>query len=415
MKITIFSGPYPVDEHMGGVGLRLWELAQCLADGGDHVTIVTPRPSSLAWPGVTCVTFDSGWRRHVDDADAIVTSDQPDTSVMLHAYRRGVLSVVENAPPIEHLHYAHLRASADPQTVYDDLADRYRLQLWLADHLLVRSEPERAATLGALVATGRLTWQHHRHDPTLSHLISLLPIGFNAAADAHAHAATCAPDAAGTDLVWNGGVWEYCEPSPMWPALALLRDQGHPVTMRLLYPPADLTIRATITRAIGQHGLADLVSIPDAAVPHHQRDACLLAARAIVCTGRPGPETQTCHRLRLRDAWLYRLPVVIDHYGASGDLVTRHRIGAAVDPADSAALARALLAAVQDGPTRSGYLAALEAARPAFTFEANLHGLRRVLATGRHAPDVGTPSHQRVVDELLARRPELATTPTPIF
>ncbi len=84
-------------------------------------------------------------------------------------------------------------------------------------------------------------------------------------------------------------------------------------------------------------------------------DGLLKATRAIVCTGRHYAETWNCHRSRLRDAFLYQLPVVIDHRGASADLVTGHRIGTATDPADTAALARALRAAATAGPARDGY------------------------------------------------------------
>jgi hypothetical protein len=319
-----------------------------------------------------------------------------------------VLTIVENAPPIEHLHYAELRSAPDPQALYDELADRYRLQLLVADHLLVRSAPERASTLGALVATGRLGWLHHQRSPAMSHLITLLPVGYSQHADSRAATVAPGPPA---DLVWNGGIWDYCEPSPLWPAFALLRDSGQPLSLRLLYPPPPHA-RDAIDTAIRNHQLDGLIDVPAAPVPHHQRDGLLLSARAIVCTGRDGAETQTCHRLRLRDSFLYRLPVVIDHYGASADLVAQYRIGAVADPRDTPALATALAAAARDGTTRDGFLAALEHARGRFTFEAGITGLRGFLATGRHAPDIGTRRHKEALADLLNRRPMLADAPT---
>lgn len=409
MKITVFCGPYPVDEYLGGTGLRMWELAQVLADDGAQVTVVVPRPSLFTWAGVTLTTFsEDTWPGLIAEADAIITTDLPDTRLLLHAYHCGVLTVVENAPPIEHLHYAELRSHPDPQALYDELVDRYRLQLLIADHLLVRSPAERASTLGALVAAGRLGWRHHRQSPSLAHLITLLPVGFNRASAQHAAAASPGERA---DLVWNGGIWDYCEPSPLWPALARLRDDGQPLTLRLLYPPLPQE-HVALTAAISRHGLADMVEIPHEPVPHHQRDGLLLAARAIACTGHDGAETQTCHRLRLRDAFLYQLPVIIDHYGASSDLVTQYRIGAAVDPGDVRTLAGALAAAVADGPARDGYLAALAGARDGFTFEFAITGLRAFLAAGQHAPDIGTRRHKEAFADLMSRRPMLAEAPT---
>jgi hypothetical protein len=409
VRITIFCGPYPVDEHLGGTGLRMWELAQVLASDGADVTVVVPRPSTFTWPGVAVTTFtEDGWPELIAGADAVITTDLPDTRLLLHAYHCGVLIIVENAPPIEHLHYAELRAAPDPQALYDELADRYRLQLLVADHLLVRSAPERASTLGALVATGRLGWVHHRESPAMSHLITLLPVGYNQHADRHAAAAAPGQPA---DLVWNGGIWDYCEPSPLWPALALLRDSGQPLSLRLLYPPSH-PVRDAIAAAIRDYRLDGLVEVPDDPVPHQQRDGLLMSARAIVCTGKAGAETQTCHRLRLRDAFLYRLPVAIDHYGASADLVAQHHIGTVADPRDTPALAFALAAAACDGAARDGFLIALERVRGQFTFEASMSGLRDFLAAGRHAPDIGTHRHREALADLLNRRPVLADTPT---
>ena len=258
------------------------------------------------------------------------------------------------------------------------------------------------------MATGRLGWLHQRQSPAMTHLLTLLPVGFNQPSAEHAAAAAPGEPA---DLVWNGGIWDYCEPSPLWPALVLVRDGGHPLSLRLLYPPPPHT-RHAITVSVREHGLDGLVEIPDVPVAHHQRDGLLLSARAIVCTGRDGAETQTCHRLRLRDAFLYRLSVVIDHYGASADLVAQHRIGAVADPRDTAALAAALAAAVCDGTPRDGYLAALDAVRDRFAFEASMAGLRDFLTAARHAPDIGTRRHKEALADLLNRRPLLADAPT---
>jgi len=409
VRITVFCGPYPVDEHLGGTGLRMWELAQALAGDGADVTLVVARPSTFTWPGITIVTFtEDAWPELIASVDAVITTDLPDTRLLLHAYHCGVLTIVENAPPIEHLHYSELRTAADPQALYDEFADRYRLQLLVADHLLVRSAPERASTLGALVAAGRLGWLHHRESPAMRHLITLLPVGYSRAAGARADAAVPGDP---VDLVWNGGIWDYCEPSPLWPALAMLRHENRPLTLRLLYPPPPHA-RDAITTAIRQHGIEGLVDVPVASVPHHDRDGLLLAARAIVCTGKDGAETQTCHRLRLRDAFLYRLPAVIDHYGASADLVAQHRIGAVADPHDPWSLAAALASAARDGTARDGFLAALETVRDRFTIEASMGGLRDFLAAGRHAPDVGTRRHKEALADLLNRRPLLADAPT---
>ncbi|WP_026151097.1 glycosyltransferase [Streptomyces prunicolor] len=396
--IAILSGPYRVDDRLGGIGLRLWEIAQVLADAGHRVTIAAPYPSDFAHPGVRIVT---GAESEVLDAcDVVFTTDLPDTRLLLKAYERGALIVAENAPPIEHLHFDAL-AGPEAQDLYEDTVARWRLQLMLADHLLVRSEAELASTLGALVATGRMSAAHHRTDPGLSHLVSLVPIGYNR--HSLATAAVSPQVAAGAcDLLWNGGVWDYCHPSPVLDALAHLRENAP--TLRLLYAPDEVRGAALEERAEDLH-VADRVLWPTTAVAHRDRDGWVKAARALVITGERTAENMTCHRLRLRDAGLYRLPVVSDGYGATGHLVRALGIGPVVDPADTAALAAALRQATTEGPARTQYLASLAAVQDRFTLEHHLIGLLEFLEVGRPAPD--RSAHRAAIQDLLAQRPAL--------
>ncbi|MFF7249924.1 hypothetical protein ACFZBU_39245 [Embleya sp. NPDC008237] len=401
-RIAILSGPYPVDDHLGGIGLRLWELAQSLADTGHDVTLALPRATDFTHPGIT-TTLDA--TAAVDAADAIVTTDLPDTALLLRAHRAGTTIVAENAPPIEHLHYDRLAADTNGG-LYRDTVARWHLQLLLADHLVVRSEAERAATLGALVAAGRTSGAHHRVDPALGHLLSLIPIGFNRHSAKIADGARADPDKA-CDVLWNGGVWDYCQPGPVLEALAATRAAaGTAPTLRLLYEPAPAA--ADSLRAHARDlGVADLLHWPCGPVAHRDRDAWLASAKALVITGGRTAENTTCHRLRLRDAALYGLPVVVDGHGASGELVAALGIGPVVDPDDPHALGAALVAASTDGPARHRYRSALAAARGRFTLEEHLGPLQRVLHACVIAPDRDERAHRARIDALLKAHPAL--------
>ncbi|WP_197368018.1 glycosyl transferase, group 1, partial [Streptomyces clavuligerus] len=183
-------------------------------------------------PGIRITTAPA--RKVVDTCEVVLTTDLPDTTLLLHAHRTGVRIVAENAPPVEHLHYTTLTGD-DGAELYRDTVARWRLQLLLADHLLVRSEAEHASVLGALVTAGRMSVAHHQTDPGLAHLVSLVPLGFTR----HAAATAATADAAAVvtegacDLLWNGGVWDYCHPAPVLTALARL-GPGAPV-LRLMY------------------------------------------------------------------------------------------------------------------------------------------------------------------------------------
>lgn len=402
-RIAILAGPYPVDDQLGGIGLRLWEMAQVLADAGHQVILCAPRASDFAHPGVTIAA--DGHEETVASSDAVISTDLPDTPLLLDAYERGTLLVAENAPPIEHLHFDAL-AGPGAEDLYRDTVARWRLQLLLCDHLLVRSEAERASTLGALVAAGRMSALHHRAGADLAGLVSLVPIGYNQHSRAVADATTARADVA-CELLWNGGVWDYCRPEPVLRALAA--DRASHLTLRLLYAPSPERLGPLLARAC-ELGVQDRVLWPGEPVAHRERDGWVKAARAVVITGGRTAENMTCHRLRLRDAALYRLPVVVDGHGATGDLVAALGIGPVVDPGHPHELAAALRRAVTDGPDRSSYLSALDRARAPrgrFALELHLKHLLRLLDTGHRAPDRTDRRHQGRVQALLAQHPAL--------
>ncbi|MFC1435364.1 hypothetical protein ACEZDB_32460 [Streptacidiphilus sp. N1-3] len=408
-RIAILAGPYRVDDQLGGIGLRLWELGQALADAGHQVVVVAPYASDFTHPGVRLTTDAS---EAVAQANAVLSTDLPDTGLLLAAHRQGKLLIAENAPPIEHLHFDALAGQRGP-ALYADTVARWRLQLLLADHLLVRSEAERTSTLGALVALGRMGRVHHRSDPGLGHLVSLVPIGFNRHSALAAAQARTDPNAR-CDVLWNGGVWDYCHPAPVLAALADAAAQGVALTLRLLYDPGPER-SAELRQLADRYGVADQVLWPSGTVPHRQRDAWVKAARALVITGQVTAENLTCHRLRLRDAALYRLPVVLDAHGATGDLVSALRIGPVADPGDPAALAHALICASRDGEPRASYLSALDGARPRFVLERHLGPLLKLLDEDRPAPDRDSPDLRRAVESALAAHPALTEAPPAVI
>jgi glycosyltransferase involved in cell wall biosynthesis len=401
----VFTGSYPVDDELDGVGLRLWELAQLFADAGHDVVLVVPRASAFSHPSVRFEVFSEGsWPTLVDASDVVFSGDLPDTRVLLHAHAAGKVIVAETAPPIAHLHLPRVRRGERGALLYRGVLARWRLQLLLADHLVVSSEAGRAAILGALTSMGRLASVHDPREPSLRHFLSVVPVGFTQHAALSAAAAR--PEGPPVDLVWNGSVSEVCAPDPVLEAMAAANAAGHRLTLRMMYVPDPETL-ARLEHMIGVLGLVDQVQWPRQAPLHGRRDGFMKSVRAIVITGRQTAETATLHRLRLRDSGLYGLPVVVDHYGATADLVAAYGFGAVADPTDPGGFATALLGAVRDGPVRAGSLNALYRHRDRFELERHIGPLLDVLATGRRAPDIGSVGHRRAVDGLVAGQPEV--------
>lgn len=415
MRVSMFTGPYPVGEHMGGIGLRMWEIAGALADHGIDVTLACPPGSDTGWSGPgrrVTVTGEDNWAHLVDAADAVLTTDLPDARVLLRAWHRRIPQVADNAVPVEHLDYAAVTAADNPTEAYDDLRDAFLLQAWTADHFLVRSAVERAGLIGALAGIGRLGPAHHGTARTLAHLVTSVPIGFTGTASTPAQAA--AATVAATEYAWSGGVWDFSDTAVLAGAVARLRDQGRPVRVRMLYlPPPDQVIGEgqRLRHLIDRLNLREHIVLPARPLPHTERDGVLAAAGALVCFGRPGVENDTCHRLRLRDALLYRLPVLIDAHGASGDWVTQTGIGVAVDTGNLDRVADAMAALAFEPEVARRCRAAIDTVRSRHRIDTTVGPLVRFLRSGRRAPDADGARQRAAVAQLIRRRPALTGPP----
>jgi glycosyltransferase involved in cell wall biosynthesis len=411
MSVAIVIPPYRVDSGMGGIGLRAWELAQVLGQRLP-VTIVARSGSDLAAEGVRCVPVsEESWREAIDSCTAAIFYDMPDTRMMLWAHRAGKLVISENGVPIEHLHYQGIRSAKDPDAAYEDLVLRFHLQVLLSDHFILRSSVARSTLIASLSLVGRLGYFHFDRSPSLEHLFSWLPIGFNLHSAAHAESspATMAP----VDFVWSGGIWDFYEPVAVARAVARLALAGDPVTVRFMYmPPGDQILEegARLAAAVRKLKIESLVNFHRPALPHYQRDGVVKSARAAVCIGKDGIENQTTVRLRLRDSFLYGLPIVIDRHGATGDLVRALGIGIAVDASDIDDIARGL-AALKDPELHRRLTDNITRLRPQFSIDSHVDRLIEVVESARRAPDIGTERHRRLVEELLARHPKLEESP----
>lgn len=411
-KVTFVASGYEVSNAMAGVGLRIWELAQVLASEF-AITILTPTRSDLEFPGITFVTRDNGgWLQAIEQSDAVVFYDMPDTSMLLFAHRLGKQIVCENAPPFEHLEYRSIRYAEKPDVQYTALVDAFKLQVFLSDHFIARSSVERAGVLAALALCGRLNYINYDVSATLDHLVSHIPVAFNRHSDAIAEAAM--PTLEPVDYVWNGGIWDYYDPTSVVKAVGKLSTRGVPLCVRFMYMPPhnqEIVEAQSLTTVIRELDLNEQVAIHRDFIPHQSCDGVVRSNRAIICIGKPGIENQTCHRFRLRDVFLYRMPIIIDRHGASGDLVRQFGIGLIVDGRDIDELADAMHRLVVDQQLYEQCVTQIDTVRNMFTYEDHIDGLVRFLRDGRRAPDIGTLKHHQAVTTLLNQRSTLEQPP----
>ena len=322
------AGPYSVDwSTIGGIGLRLAEMADALSDDL-AVTVFAPHSTDpVDIPNVEMVTEHRAWPSLLADADAVLSLDMADPSRLEETISAGRLLVVENAPPIEHLQYPSIVEAADPVGTYEAIRKVYERQLLAAHHFLCRSRVEKATLVGNLCCLGRLSTSDISRSSGLSHLVSLVPIGFGRRAE---HEADEQPPRKLADFLWTGGVWGFYRPEMFVEALRKCRDQGQELTGAFLYAkPAGDNAESIhrLRRVIAELGMEGSVYLLDEPPGPLERHALIKAARGLVCIAEPGVENETCVRLRIRDSRLYGVPTVVDGHGPTYDELARDGLG----------------------------------------------------------------------------------------
>lgn len=412
MSLAIVVPAYRVDSQMAGIGVRAWELAQVVARKMP-VTIVAKHISDLSCENVTFLeAADASWLERVKRCSAALFYDMPDTRIMLELHRAGVLLISDNAATIEHLEYSSIRDSENADAIYEELIARFKLQLLLSDHFIVRSQVALSTLCVQLSLVGRLSYLNYNRSSWLEHLISYIPIGFNRLSDEHASAT--APSLGQIDLVWNGGIWDFYDPVIFARALALLDRAGTPVTARFMYmPPANQLLREgrKLAEAVRELRIEHLVQFHEEKLDHYDRDAVVKSARAAICIGKKGIENFTSIRLRTRDCFLYRLPIIVDHHGATAWLVTELGIGLACNTESADELAAGIAKLCFDEAFYKQLLQNLDEVRPQFEIERYVPNLVQVIEQRRPAPDIGSSKHNELLAELLGKHPFLEESP----
>jgi hypothetical protein len=385
------SGPYELGTRMTGVGLRFWDLAGALGAQGWDVHLVSDHAGGDPPSGVTLHVGPEGRSALLEDEGATLLTDLCPPSLLTALVARERPIIVENAPPIEHLQYREARGRQGAAW-YADVCDLYRLQILCADFFLVRSSVERAAVLGSLASAGRLgTSFSRRHD--FSDRVCLLPVGFARSVE---EPVTAEPWKTPT-FIWNGGTWPYMRPLVPARAIGSMRSRED-TRLTFLYPTGEVLATRILAASDGKATI-----LPEGPL-HADRGRYLEGALAIVVIAAGGMENATCHRLRLRDAFVFGLPVIADNAGATGELVERLQIGMAVEPTVRAV--KSAMRAMMDAHAFEAYRANVLCHRPSFEFENNMGSLMDFLSDLAFTPARRRPADISMARLILERHPD---------
>jgi glycosyltransferase involved in cell wall biosynthesis len=222
-------------------------------------------------------------------------------------------------------------------------------------------------------------------DPALDRLIA--PVPFGLPDPPPPHEPLLPARAAGERRILFGGLYDWYDPQTLLDALGRLGER--PWTLYLIANPnPDSTpqrLLAEVERTCrGRGWWGSRVRLLDW-VPAERRWDLLRDVDLLVSPHCPGLETRLSLRTRYLDAAAVGCPVIATEGGAAARLIAEHGAGRVVPPADPEALAAALAALLDHGPTEAER-AGLAALAARFTWRRALAPLLPFLRDPRQDP-----------------------------
>jgi glycosyltransferase involved in cell wall biosynthesis len=374
-RIALLSSE-PIRPLMAGIGIRYLKMARRLPRFGFEVLLISPAgPAApetpedtaalgLPAPGILVRRFERGRLPEIlAGCAAAVAQGQLGNDLLLEVPSLPAAIDLYDPWLVENLSYV-ATLGLDP---YRNDHATWVLQLSRGDFFLCSSEEQRTFYLGFLAALGRVNPERMAGDPDLATLIAPVPFGVPEALPPHRP--VLPPRTPQERRLLFGGLYDWYDPWTLLDALARPELAARPWTLLLIRNPnpeatpqrlfAEVEARC---RRFGWWG--SRVEILDW-IPAERRYDLLRDVDLLVAPHQPSLETRLSLRTRFLDALAAGCPVITSQGGTIGRLLAEHRAGWVVPPGDPAALARAVVEALD---------------RPAEVAAAQQEGARRLLA-----------------------------------
>jgi hypothetical protein len=400
-NILLISGDV-VNQNMGGVGVRNWELAHALARHC-RVTLAHPGETDLHSQAVRLSPYDlqtGDLRPLAAEADVIILHGP---ILHFHPYLREL-----GLPLAVDLYVPNLLEGLvwHDQDDWDEWIPAYeeylRLQLDLlraGDFFFCASERQRDYWLGWLHAQKRINPHTYRQDPTLRKLIDVVPFGLPAEPLARRQSVLKGvhPGIGEGDylLLWSGGLWDWLDPltliravgqlAPRFPALKLFfmgTQHPNPVVTGMSMPQRAIQLSQEL-------GLYQKSAFFGDWTPYEQRGNYLAEADLAVVSHPGHIETRFSFRTRVLDCIWAGLPIVTTQGDAMADWVEQEHLGLTVPPQDVDALAQAIETMMLRPGGRAGYANAFEKLQIALQWPHVVRPLVDFCISPAKAPDSG--------------------------
>lgn len=400
-RVLIITGD-PIRVQMAGPAIRVWNMADLLADDCD-VRVVS-------WKRIerTSDRFELHFVHERDDATMAGHERWADVIVVQGMSFRIFPAIASTEKIVVADVYDPFQLEQLEQNKYEDAAtwtDEIRKavsllneQLARADYFLCASERQRDLWLGNLSALGRLNPATYTQDPSFDSLIGIAPFGLPAEPPVQTrHAIKGTVPGIGPDdkvLLWGGGVYNWFDPVTLIEAMGILAADRPDIKLFFLSArhfnpevPEMQAMNDTIAAAdrLGLTGKS--VFFNEEWVDYDDRVNYLLDADLGVSTHPIHAETRFSFRTRILDYLWAGLPVVSSAGDAFADIINESGCGRVVPVGDPRALADAVRSLLDDPTALDGAKHAAAAIRVGFTWPRSLAPFLEFCRSPRSAPD----------------------------
>jgi glycosyltransferase involved in cell wall biosynthesis len=391
-KVALFTSYFKVGQNMSGMGYRAWEFAQTLSKYYE-INIIVPQDSDfINSKNISFTTLNnSNLEKIIKNSDVVFTLPEVDNDVLITAAKLNKLIISDiTYNPIESLEKDSIRSSENKKVRYEEIVKQYKLQLLVSDLIVVESHEQRLFMLGALMSLGRIEFLNYERSIDFSHLICEIPVGFNKSGLEKINKKRSKKDNSEKVLLWNGGIWNHYDPSPIIKAMKIVTKIDPKVKLMFMYcSPTKITTDTqsaiNLSKKLGLYNKN--IFFNEDIITYKTRDALLLSSRAIVCSHPYAIDAMIMRRLRFRDAILYTLPMLTTRGGSLSDIIEKLGIGITFKNDDTESIASDILNIVKNKKYYKKLKDNLKNAQKTFLLENNIKDLLKFIDSGNKAPD----------------------------
>lgn len=344
-------------EKRAGPAIRSLELVRFLASNTQHsISLMGPGEVVELPSGVARLEPTGLWGtwRVFRQMDIIIAPAFKLSHLLLLTWMRKTVVLDAYDPvPLEILEQHRESPAAKKQFMQYFHTQVLNLALRRADVVWCASERQRAWYLGLLSGLGRINPEQYTTDPTLQHLLKIVPFGLPSQAPQHTTQVLkgVIPGIGENDFVvlWGGGIWNWFDPETAIRAVAAVTAQFPRLKLYFLgikHPNPAVPEMKKCTRAVELSQelglLGKSIFFNEGWIAFDQRQNYLLEADIGISIHELHLETEFSFRTRILDYVWAGLPMVVTEGDVWSEIIQERKLGYVVPPHDVERLAEVL-------------------------------------------------------------------------